>query len=209
MPTITSVHQDTTANQSPDLGALVGSRICHDLISPLGAIGNGVELIALSGLDHSPEIALIAESVENANARIRFFRVAFGAAGLEQSVGAQEIGAIVEALNRTGRQRVDWMAGGAPRVEVKLSFLVILCIASALPWGGEILVRRTGDTWQITGKAEKMKLGPAIWAALGDPGQPLAVTSAEVEFPLARETAGRIGRTLAVQLGSSEITLTF
>ena len=63
-----------------DLTALVGSRICHDLISPLGAIGNGLELLQLSGLPQGPEWALIAESVENASARIRFFRIAYGAA---------------------------------------------------------------------------------------------------------------------------------
>ena len=59
----------------PDIAALVGSRICHDLISPIGAIGNGVELIGLTENTSSPELALISESVDNANARIRFFRV--------------------------------------------------------------------------------------------------------------------------------------
>lgn len=207
--TVTSDHPGFAARPSPDLGSLVGSRICHDLISPLGAIGNGVELIALSGVDASPEISLIAESVENANARIRFFRVAFGAAGPEQTVGQQEIAAILEALNRTGRQRIDWSAGGASRVEVRLAFLVILCIASALPWGGEILVQREGDAWRISGMAEKMKVDPAIWAALSDPGKPLDVTSAEVEFPLARQSAGRIGCTLAADVAPGAITVTF
>jgi len=199
----------STPGQGPDLGALVGSRICHDLISPLGAIGNGVELIALSGLDASPEMALIAESVESANARIRFFRVAFGAAGAEQTVGAQEIATIVEALGRTGRHRIDWMAGGAPRLEVKLTFLVILCVASAMPWGGAITVSRTGEAWQITGTAEKMKIGPAIWAALCDPVQSLEVTSAEVEFALARDAAQRVRRNLATEMRESEIVVTF
>jgi histidine phosphotransferase ChpT len=67
-----------------DLTALVGSRICHDLVSPLGAIGNGVELLGLTGIAPSPEMALIVESVENANARLRFFRIAYGAAGTDQ-----------------------------------------------------------------------------------------------------------------------------
>jgi len=55
--------------QDRDLTALIGSRICHDLISPLGAIGNGVELLQLSGMGDSPEMALISESVTNANLR--------------------------------------------------------------------------------------------------------------------------------------------
>ena len=61
-----------------ELNDLIGSRICHDLISPLGAIGNGVELLTMSGMTEVPEMTLISESVENANARIRFFRIAFG-----------------------------------------------------------------------------------------------------------------------------------
>ena len=67
----------------PDLAALIGSRICHDLISPIGAIGNGVELMMMDGTAKTPELALIAESVANANARIRYFRVAFGSAGAD------------------------------------------------------------------------------------------------------------------------------
>ena len=61
-----------------DLSALIGSRICHDLINPLGAIANGVELIALTVAEQTPEMLLFAESVEAANARIEFFRLAYG-----------------------------------------------------------------------------------------------------------------------------------
>ncbi len=68
----------------PDLAALVGSRICHDLISPIGAIGNGVELVLLDAAVGGPEVTLIADSVSHANARIRFFRIAFGATGADQ-----------------------------------------------------------------------------------------------------------------------------
>jgi len=45
----------TTTLLDRDLNALLGSRICHDLISPLGAIGNGVELLTMSGLDAAPK----------------------------------------------------------------------------------------------------------------------------------------------------------
>ena len=62
----------------PDLAALIASRICHDLISPIGAIGNGVELLAMEPGGTLPEMALISESVANANDRIRFFRICFG-----------------------------------------------------------------------------------------------------------------------------------
>jgi histidine phosphotransferase ChpT len=192
-----------------DLSALLGSRICHDLVSPLGAIGNGVELMALSGQEQTPVLVLIAESVESASARIRFFRVAFGAAADEQTIGMQEIGAIFAALDRSGRHRIDWRAGGGARREVKLAFLVILCIESALAWGGTIVTERDGAGWRITGRAERSKIDMALWSALADLAAPLEVSSAEVEFPLARDCAVQLGRTLAVEIAQSALTVTF
>lgn len=58
-----------------DLPALIGSRICHDLISPIGAINNGLELLNMAGTGAAPgpELELIGQSVESASARIRFF----------------------------------------------------------------------------------------------------------------------------------------
>lgn len=62
----------------PNINALIGSRICHDLINPLGAIGNGIELLSLSGMAASPEMTLVQDSVNNATARVKFLRLAFG-----------------------------------------------------------------------------------------------------------------------------------
>ncbi|MEO1362985.1 MAG: hypothetical protein AAFU86_04320 [Pseudomonadota bacterium] len=77
-----------------NLAALIGSRICHDLISPIGAINNGLELLNMAGASDGPEMELISESVENASARIRFFRMAYGAAS-DQPVGRAEVVSIL------------------------------------------------------------------------------------------------------------------
>ena len=63
-----------------DLGALLCSRICHDIISPVGAINNGLELLEEGGADEDA-MALIKSSARNASARLQFARIAFGAAG--------------------------------------------------------------------------------------------------------------------------------
>jgi histidine phosphotransferase ChpT len=65
---------------SLDISNIVASRICHDIISPIGAIHNGLELISMTAsLDvKSPEMALIHDSCQDARAHIEFFRVAFG-----------------------------------------------------------------------------------------------------------------------------------
>ena len=63
-----------------DLGALLCSRICHDIISPVGAINNGLELLEEGGADEDA-MELIKASARNASARLQFARIAFGAAG--------------------------------------------------------------------------------------------------------------------------------
>ena len=55
----------------PDITGLVGARICHDLISPIGAIGNGIELLGLTGVAPGPEMQLISDSAAGAQARVR------------------------------------------------------------------------------------------------------------------------------------------
>jgi histidine phosphotransferase ChpT len=129
--------QCNTAQTDLELIALLGSRLCHDLISPMGAIGNGVELMAMSGGPMSPELQLIAQSVNAANARLKFFRVAFGQASPDQRLGAPEIRNLLRDMAQTGRLTYDWRAEGdhARRV-VKLCFLSLLCFETALPWGG-------------------------------------------------------------------------
>ena len=88
---------------------LIGSRIFHDLVSPLGAIGNGVELLSMStsGAAAAPELALIGQSVDSANARIRFFRVAFGAAGEGSHLNNSEIRSNLATVYRNGRMKVE------------------------------------------------------------------------------------------------------
>lgn len=193
-----------------DLNALIGSRICHDLISPLGAIGNGVELLALSGIEKSPEIALIAQSVDSANARIRFFRVAFGAAGPEQSIGAAEIAAILDAVSQAGKHRLDWVASEpVSRPVAKLAFLLILCAECAMPWGGRISVLRVDERWRVEGFAERTRIDAGHWDILAELASAPHVTSSNVEFPLAMLYARSLGRRVVSELSETRVTVTF
>src|SRR5690554_8127201 len=65
---------------APELAALLCSRVCHDIISPVGAINNGLELLDEGGADEDA-MQLIRASARNASARLQFARIAFGAAG--------------------------------------------------------------------------------------------------------------------------------
>lgn len=178
-----------------DLVALVGSRLCHDLISPLGAIGNGVELLAMSGAGMGPELQLIAQSVGSANARLKFFRVAFGQAAADQRLGRPEIVALLADLGQGGRLRYDWQAeGDQARRAVKLVFLAILCLETALPWGGVVTIRPQGSSWRVEAQARKTRPDSALWALLD--GAAGAVSPAQVQFALLPAEAARQGRRL-------------
>lgn len=189
----------------PDLAALLGSRICHDLIGPLGAIGNGVELLLMDGRVKGPEVDLIAESVAHANARIRFFRLAFGAARGEQPVPLPEIRAILADMTRGARLAVDWASAGNPsRLEAKQAFLAIQCLESAMPYGGRITVSHDGTRWQVEGEASRLRADPALWAILSG-GAATEVPPSAVHFVLLADLA----RGLAVESGEGRITLRF
>ena len=193
-----------------DIAALVGSRICHDLISPLGAIGNGVELLTMSGLEHSPEMALINESVDNANARIRFFRVAYGAATEEQRISRGEITSTLAAAARGGRLSYLWEPeGDQARRDVRIAFLLLQCFETALCYGGDIHVRRDGTAWELTGEADRMKFDETLWNSLTNRRTRVQISPALVQFAILPEVLEEAGRSLALKIAPDRIIARF
>ncbi|OCX63181.1 histidine phosphotransferase [Thioclava sp. SK-1] len=192
-----------------DLVALVGSRLCHDLISPLGAIGNGVELMAMTGTGMSPELQLIAESVNAANARVKFFRVAFGQSAMNQSLGMNEIRGILKEVSETGRIKFDWQVEGDQiRAHVKMTFLALLCMETALPFGGDLTIKRDGDTWTLVGTTKRTKPDADLWSLLdGDTAND--IRPAQVQFALLPREAGRQSRALTWAIDETSVTLSF
>lgn len=194
----------------PDLAALVGSRICHDLISPVGAISNGMELIELAGTASAPELSLISDSVANANAKIRFFRVAFGQASGDQQVGEHEILTMLDNVSIGARMMVDWTVQGAvERTDLRLAFLAILCFETALPFGGVVSVQRTGTGWQISGESEKLRVDDALWSAVETGNLPQDLTPNQVQFGLLPQQARAMGRALRTSRTEAQLDLTF
>jgi histidine phosphotransferase ChpT len=196
--------------ESLDLTALLGSRICHDLISPLGAIGNGVELLTMSGAASGPEVSLISQSVHSANARIRFFRVAFGAHGANQQIARSEILGILDDMLRGGRVQYDWQSpANMERGPAKLAFLALLCLETAMPYGGQIRIDVAADRWKIAARTQKLKFDAALWdRILGQP--PLApLAAAHVQFALFPQESRRQNRPLHLAMTDGAIDLTY
>ena len=91
------------------LANLIGSRICHDLISPIGAIHNGIKLLILTAQDHSdPEVSLIADSCKTAPDLIKFFLITFGKNGEGKSLSALMAQTILEPLLSGERKSLQW-----------------------------------------------------------------------------------------------------
>ncbi len=191
------------------LASLIGSRICHDLISPIGAIANGLELLELSGHGRGPEVDLISDSVTNAGARIRFFRVAFGAAGT-QELGRIEILSILDDLGGSARMEWHWSpTEGVPRSEARVAFLALLCLETALPLGGRIDVNRTDGAWHIEATGRKVTATPELWSRLDVPSDIEGLAPAHVQFALLPVAAREAGRRLIVSPSESALSIAF
>lgn len=141
---------DAAAIGDLELAALVSSRICHDVISPVGAIANGLELLAEETDEsmRSQAFDLIRRSAVQASSKLQFARLAFGAAG---SAGAEidlrDAEKVARALVEGGKHRLTWQGPVAtlPKDKVKLLLNLVTIGIGTLPRGGEVAVSITGE----------------------------------------------------------------
>jgi len=184
------------------LDTLVSSRICHDLISPVGAISNGIELLE-GYAEKMPEIGLISDSVDNTTAKLRFFRICFGQMSEGAQMGASEVEAIATAMIQTSRLRLEWRLQSTdfPRERVKLLFLMLLCMETALPVGGTIVVSEQDGGFVVRADGKRVQMQDA-WRVFK--GENVAITPAQVQFPLAQAFGG-----IQVENSDSSLTVTF
>lgn len=207
-----------------ELASLVAARLCHDLVSPLGAIGNGVELLEMSGnhpgLSASPELALISESVGAARARLRFYRTAFGHAPADQRIGLAEITQLTHDFTAGSRLTVELDGqGDLSRPEARMLLLAIMCFESAMPWGGRVLVCRTARGWRIVGEASRMRIERDLWHWLDaeppssspSPSAPARAmpAPAEVHFALLGVLSAAIARPVSWDLDATGAEISF
>jgi histidine phosphotransferase ChpT len=154
-----------------DLAALLCSRVCHDLISPVGAIVNGIEVLEEEKDESTKEFALdlIKRSAATASAKLQFCRIAFGAAG---SAGAQiDLGdaeKIARGFLEDDKTKIDWNLPRAllakNRVKLLLNMLVIA--GQAIPRGGKVTVDPigAGDNlgYKVSAAGTNAKIPPAV-----------------------------------------------
>ncbi len=194
----------------PNLSALLGSRICHDLINPLGAIGNGIELLGLAGVSGGPEMDLVSGSVDNATAKLKFLRLAFGDATADQIVPRAEILSTLSAIAQGGRHSFAWnVANDSARRDVRVALLAAMCMETALPLGGDINIQSDNDRWTITTRHERLNLDPALWVPLNKGVCPQNLGAAQVHFGLLPTMAAEAGRILSMTHGADWVKIDF
>ncbi|BCJ89969.1 histidine phosphotransferase [Terrihabitans soli] len=155
---------------SLDLAALIASRLCHDVISPVGAIVNGLEVLEEEKDPAMREIALdlVRKSAEQASARLQFARLAFGAAG---SAGAQiDVGdaeQVAQGIVRDAKAEMSWSAPRVllPKNKVKLLLNMLVIAMSTVPRGGTITVTVEGNEPDTVFKI--VTTGPMVRVAAG------------------------------------------
>jgi len=162
-----------------DLAALLCSRVCHDLISPVGAIVNGLEVLEEDKDEETKTFALdlIKKSARQASAKLQFCRLAFGAAG---SAGAQiELGDAEKAargLMEDGKTTIVWNLPRelVPKNRAKLLLNMLMVAVGGIPRGGTLTVDPAETGFRVAATGLNARLSPTAADLLGgSPAHPV------------------------------------
>jgi histidine phosphotransferase ChpT len=162
-----------------DLAALLCSRVCHDLISPVGAIVNGLEVLDEDKDEETKTFALdlIKKSAQQASAKLQFCRLAFGAAG---SAGAQiELGdaeKVARGLIEDGKTTIVWNLPRefVPKNRAKLLLNMLMVAVGTIPRGGVLTVDPAEGGYRVAATGLNARLSPVTAELLaGSPAHPV------------------------------------
>ncbi len=198
----------------PDLAALLCSRVCHDIISPVGAINNGLELLDEGGAD-ADAMDLIRTSALNASVRLKFARLAFGASG---SVGASIDTGEAEKVAKdfAAAEKKTEVTWNGPRAiiaknRVKLLLNLFLIAYGAIPRGGSIDVMLEDPEFDaaftLVAKGRMMRVPPRLMEILsGTPEEAVDAHSIQPYYTVL--LAEEAGMTIGVVSTGEEIVFT-
>jgi histidine phosphotransferase ChpT len=207
----------TIALEGLDLAALLCSRVCHDLISPVGAIMNGLEVMEEDKDEETVKFAmdLIKKSARTASAKLQFCRLAFGAAG---SAGAQidtgDAEKVVRGLMEDDKTKVGW---NVPRVlmaknRVKLLLNMLLLAGQAIPRGGQVTVDPVGEGesmgFRVSVTGPNAKVPQAVPALLSGESGEHAVDAHAIQPFYARLLAKNCGLNVAMASEGEAVVVT-
>lgn len=166
---------DSADLDAVSVSALMSSRICHDLINPVGALSSGLEVLADPSMDESMKeaaIDLIRSSAERAVALLKYARLAYGAAGGRGAeLPLDEARDALLAMFAGTKCQLDWRVatGQAPKDEVKALLVFALSAGDCVPRGGVVTVEGSAGHYEITASGVRLFLNDElIRAAAGE-----------------------------------------
>ena len=200
-----------------EFAALMVSRVCHDLVGPLGAVVNGMEVLEdeRDAEMRADAIRLVTSSAEQALARIQFMRIAFGAAG---SAGAEldlaEVGRLVTGLLAGGKITLVWEAGSVywPKDWAKLLMNATLLAADCLPRGGIVTVRIGADpgvpSFRIHGTGTHVRVAEDVARLLKGEATLAAIDARGVQPFLTHKLSRTVNAGLVLDQGEGFVEVT-
>ncbi len=193
-----------------DLAALLCSRVCHDIVSPVGAIANGLEMMDEDDDEEMRRLALelVRRSARQASAKLQFCRMAFGAAGGAGSMlDLGEAGDIARLFVSDEKVKLDWRAPRRTRDrnEVKLLLNLLLLGIAAVPRGGIVTIEAADDLLSATAEGDGARLADKTRAVL-DRSVPAAEFDARViQVYYALRLAEQSGFAIAAEVKSRAV----
>jgi histidine phosphotransferase ChpT len=200
-----------------DLAALLSSRVCHDVISPVGAIVNGLEVLEeeKDAEMRGHALALIKSSAAEASARLQFCRLAFGAAGSKgASIDTGDAEHVTRQLLADERTRLEWSVPRVLMSKNKVKLLLNLCLIAdaAIPRGGVISVASTGTdediAFTIQAKGANARIAATIPALLAGTPEDDAVDARAIQAYYAGLVAEASGLAVEISLAPEHVTIT-
>ena len=192
---------------------LLASRLCHDLVGPIGAVNNGMELMADEGLGMADDaLDLASRSAAQAAAILQFFRLAYGMAGGRVDGGFATLRAISNGYVEHHKAALDW----APEVEIpavpeesgKLILNLIALAAEGLPRGGRItvsLAQSTPVTLEVLAMGADAGLRDEVTLGLSEEVLPEELTPRGVHGYFTQRVAQRLKGRVDIEMPAEDV----
>jgi histidine phosphotransferase ChpT len=205
-----------------ELAALVASRVCHDIISPVGAIVNGLEVLEEEADESMREFAmdLVQKSARQASAKLQFSRLAFGASGgAGAEIDMADAGRCAAALLEREKAELDWQvkAGLLPKAQAKLLLNLLLIALNSVARGGKLTVSAEHDggetVMRVVAEGDRARLAAGVKEVIAEGAMPNPLDAHAVQplYTALLAKQARMGVTAAqeenrVVLGARSVT---
>ena len=191
------------------LSGLLSAKLCHDLVNPVGAARNGLDLMAdeTDPALQKEALQLTNDSLADALARLKYLRLAFGSESPGHMI--QEARKAATDLFARSKVELDWPEGGveAAPAAVRLGLNLILVAADALPRGGSLQVDWQAERITITCTGERAVLRPEAQAALTMDGDGAGAEAKLAPAFLAAALARRVGAAITCEVDAERVRI--